>query len=124
MTRDTQLKEIRTSTNQAIQDAIDAGWDDTNYAFSSEDKKGSYIVGPWEYDDKVFLDPLFWQCLGVARGWGFFEHDIVTGGWRMVRDGLLHNPPQLANTEWLYNQHRFIDHLASGRDAESFFETL
>lgn len=97
-------------TNQAIQDAIDAGWDDTNYAFSSEDKKGSYIVGPWEYDDKVFLDPLFWQCLGKARGWGFAPYvNRIKGDFYPY---------------WQYQWHRFIDHLAAGRDTESFFETL
>lgn len=53
----------------------------------------------------VFLDPTFWQALGKARGW---RKDWPTEG----------------SPDWLFHWHRFIDHLAEGKDAESFFESL
>lgn len=56
---------------------------------------------------EIFLDPAFWRALAKARGWKEFA-----GGYE---DGCV---------EWLFNWHRFIDHLASGGDAESFFKEL
>jgi hypothetical protein len=56
----------------------------------------------------IFLDPLFWQALGKARGWQAPEsrnRDVLNG-------------------EWVDQWHRFIDHLAEGNDAESFFSRL
>lgn len=58
-----------------------------------------------ELKNRAFLDPQFWQCLGKARG------------WRVGQD----SDEQVAD-EWWYVWHRFIDHLASGCDAESFFK--
>lgn len=71
----------------------------------------------WHYEDRsafgveniiwdlnaCFLDPLFWQSLGKAMGWIY-----------------LSDTPEHWKKEW----HRFIDHLAEGKDAESFFESL
>jgi len=51
----------------------------------------------------VFLDPLFWQCLGKAMGWGKLISGIWIGDWRK---------------HW----HDFIDHLAEGKSAEQFFK--
>lgn len=57
----------------------------------------------------ALLDPLFWQALGRALGWNkdkMFEADGLTLiTWRR---------------EW----HKFIDHLAEGKDTESFFKEL
>jgi hypothetical protein len=55
-----------------------------------------------------FLDPLFWQALGKARGWTVCESGSI---WQGV-------------PKWRYWWHRFIDHLADGKDAESFFKSL
>jgi hypothetical protein len=41
-------------------------------------------------------DPTFWKALGKARSWQ------DTGAW-------------------LFHWHRFIDHIAFGKDVESFF---
>jgi hypothetical protein len=46
----------------------------------------------------AFVSPSFWKSLGRARGW---LPDVWRGHW-----------------------HRFIDHLADGNDAESFFRDL
>lgn len=56
---------------------------------------------------EYLLDPLFWQSLGKAMGWETqFDED------------------KGFNHQWQYEWHRFIDHLAEGKDAESFFESL
>ena len=56
--------------------------------------------------NEIFLEPLFWQSLGKAMGWRQDEDQ-----WGERAECVIH---------W----HRFIDHLAEGKDAESFFEGL
>jgi hypothetical protein len=56
---------------------------------------------------EIFLDPSFWQALGKAR---YYTKDTKEGS---IRSKL-----------WLQDWHRFIDHLAEGMDAESFFNSL
>lgn len=63
-----------------------------------------------EYPQLALLDPLFWQSLGKAMGWK--EKMYIEGkGERNVK-------------EWLEYWHNFIDHLAEGKDADSFFNEL
>lgn len=52
----------------------------------------------------VFMEALFWQCLGKTMGW---------------QDGLSGIKP-----DWYCFWHRFIDALAEGKSADSFFEEL
>lgn len=51
--------------------------------------------------EKTLLDPFFWQALGKAEGW------IA--------------PPK---GQAYFYQHRFITHLAEGKDVDSFFADL
>jgi len=60
--------------------------------------------------EQILLDPLFWQAFGKSRGWGTEPAATTPSGF----------PVQ----EWLMFWHRFIDHLAEGKDAESFFQSL
>lgn len=55
-----------------------------------------------------FLDPTFWQSLGKAMGWGHIHGEFC----------------DCPGFVWLEEWHRFIDHLAKGKDAESFFSNL
>lgn len=64
--------------------------------------------------NNYLLDPLFWSSLGKAMGWGVATIDGQE--LRVGRDGYIH--------VWQCEWHRFIDHLASGGDAESFFNEL
>lgn len=58
------------------------------------------------YQQSLFLDPLFWQALGKGLGWTWEgEHETGIPAWNRV---------------W----HSFIDHLAEGKDINSFFEEL
>ena len=59
--------------------------------------------------NETFLEPLFWQSLGKAMGWG--------SGKEFYEDGL-------TQKTWVREWHRLIDHLAEGGAAESFFEGL
>ena len=55
----------------------------------------------------IFLDPQFWQSLGKALGWATqFDED------------------KGFNYQWKDYWHKFIDHLADGKDIESFFKDL
>jgi hypothetical protein len=65
---------------------------------------------PWAYKFQILLDPDFWECLGQARHWG--------------SAGYYHREKGDFYPAWQYNWHRFIDHLAEGKDAESFFASL
>jgi hypothetical protein len=78
-------------------------------------EKGGYRYRSWKVNDlernegynalqlralsEHFHDPDFWKALATARKW----EDV---------------------NAWRFHWHRFIDHLADGRDAESFFAAL
>jgi len=75
-------------------------------------ESGSYIeILPFE---KILLDPFFWQALGKAREWPAF---LPYGGFDAFEE-------YMEITGWKAQWHRFIDHLAEGKDAESFFSAL
>ncbi len=67
---------------------------------------------------RVLLDPLFWQALGKAEGW---EKKTVKGQPCGIKDC---TGEHLKGTDWKEQWHRFIDHLAEGKTADSFFENL
>jgi hypothetical protein len=83
-----------TAIEHAIKEAQSAGYE-IDYPFAGSDVR--------DYARRItlrniaFNDPLFWQALGKARKW---------------------------DETWLKNWHHFIDHLAFGGDAESFFSSL
>lgn len=60
---------------------------------------------------ETLLDHLWWQALGKAIGHGKGQRVELGGGF-------------WTEDMWLKDWHRFIDHLAEGKDAESFFNEL
>jgi hypothetical protein len=95
---------------EAIQKAIEGGYE---FTFIGQ----FYDPGhPWRNREiainSIFDDPLFWQALGKAMGWR--EKSEV------ANDVTYRFEPAQWQLEW----HRFIDHLAEGKDAESFFKEL
>ena len=84
---------------QAIEKAIEGGWSPVDN-FNEPKELGEMLYA------EIFLDPLFWQSLGKAMGW---RQDEDQWGDR---------------AEWVSQWHRFIDHIADGGSAESFFENL
>ncbi len=93
---------------------------------SNEDKKeygSDRRIDTKNYYD-ILLDPLFWQALGKAEGW------VVTICWfcgkeceiAFSEDSDCCN--EKVSDEWEYRWHSFIDHLAAGKDINSFFDNL
>jgi hypothetical protein len=75
----------------------------------------------WIHYTQIFSDPLFWQALGKARGWGEYDsedtsHDCDALGCSSIE----HN----VENRWSHHWHRFIDHLIAGKDHDSFFAEL
>jgi hypothetical protein len=64
-----------------------------------------------------FLCPSFWQALGKARGWKMPEQMWMK---ELTPGGITEAP----NRPWVQMMISFIDHLAEGNDAESFFKEL
>lgn len=60
----------------------------------------------------LFLDPAFWSALGKARG------------WLEASDPCGRGPKCHECHEYMKYWHRFIDHLAEGKDVETFFQAL
>ena len=122
---------------QAIEKAIVGRWDDCGFISSSNFPNGwcavrvtlgGYVAiqrtrndgtpGRWSEigkQDKILLDPLFWQSLGKALGW---ENEsecplACCGGICPI------NIPM-----WQSQWHRFISHLSGGGTIGSFFENI
>ena len=93
-----------TYTSQAIQKAIQKAIE-TGYN------------PDWNTDEKHLLDPLFWQALGKALGWGdYAPYGLESESPAGYDDARLNS--------WRWHWHRFIDHLASGKDVDEFFKEL
>lgn len=70
----------------------------------------------------IFLDPKFWQALGKALGWKQKYTSMIRElRYDDVPPMRIHAPEY---DEWMFWWHRFIDHLAEDKDAESFFKEL
>lgn len=67
-----------------------------------------------ENANMVFLDPSFWQCLGKTM-----ERKGFPDGKKYKINGRI-----VERREWRKRWHRFVDTLAEGKSAESFFENL
>src|SRR6266446_10494025 len=90
----------RNNLQQAIRDGTEKGgyryrWWKVNDLEHNEGYNGLQLRALSEH----LHDPDFWKALATARKWGD------------------------ANA-WRFHWHRFIDHLADGKDAESFFAAL
>lgn len=97
---------------EVIKEAVASGWNNKYAHFYCPLSDGQ--------DDHAFIDPLFWQALGRARGWkGIVEYVIEE---KMEHESSLHIDS--AWEVWQYHQHRFIDALAEGRSVEEFFKEL
>lgn len=106
---------------QAIEKAIEGGWKHPFTglpAFRAPTEE--WLKENWRKYAHIFLDPLFWQSLGKAMGWKMVND---FSGEQCVRQH--GNCTDMdCNPEWKYMWHRFIDHLAEGKDAKSFFEKI
>lgn len=80
-----------------------------------------YYTTFFDKDSDILLDPLFWQALGEGLGWDDFVFDsdgtkATEYSYELSMNGIVKG--------WVYKQYDFIDHLAEGKDIESFFNEL
>ena len=73
--------------------------------YGKDDRESKFAI-------ELFLDPLFWQSLSLASGWAYPKE------WKGPRH------PERGKKYAMELRHRFIDHLAEGKTAEEYFETL
>ena len=98
---------------KAIQKAIEGGYERKNGSFSFPMKLNDEF-DIWEYDtNAILLDPLFWQSIfkktSCFHDGSMYRHEAKC---------------DIGMFEWQKEWHRFIDHLASGKDIDSFFDNL
>ncbi len=113
---------------QAIKKSIEGGYEPCEFTPYAEVKllrKGSHWSAQWLWCSnaegescgseltKIFIDPLFWQCLGKAMGWR--KRDSAWAAYNQFR---------CEGEEWKFYWHEFIWHLSKGKDHESFFTNL
>src|SRR5580698_8082121 len=114
-----------TYTEQAIHDARKGGYEiDKLKANPHAEIDGVNLIVEMEAKSKAFLlDPLFWQSLGKTLGWTgqveWWSFENVNGSDSPEHEETKHYDPQ-----WIWYWRCFIDYLAGGGDAESFFESL
>lgn len=100
-----------TGIELSIKKAIEGGWKPTMHVnYEDEQMVGglSAFISRY-YSERAFLDPLFWQALAKSEGWG---HNKECNKCGVPFNG------------WKGHWHRFIDHLAEGKDPNDFFNSL
>lgn len=116
-----EIKKVTTplsngmTIQEFIEKAIKGGWDDTEYAFvctPDGNSRLAWLVGNWEYDEKIFLDPKLWQAVGKVEGWS----ELKTPNRSPVG--------QYEAGSWFFHMHRLIDALAEGKTIEEYLATL
>lgn len=96
---------------KAIKKAIEGGFDAKNYPLNLDEK---YMH---DLNCIILLDPLFWQALGEVEGWNHQSSYCKHGNHKSCRS-------RVSCHCFCHKWHSFIDHLAEGKDANSFFEQL
>lgn len=100
---------------ETIQKAIEGGYpktkkEGTQYFIHYGEKQGNRLVWHCTPIEKILLNPLFWQALGRSMGWkNPTQEEAENYGTRV---------------NWHNHWVAFIDHLAEGKDTESFFKDL
>ena len=114
------------ATQQFISDAIKGGWKEGKYKacevtyvgyvklYIAEEPTVTEIFNEGMPLTNALLDPLAWQAVGKTRGWedpavNFGKNAKILGSFK---------------SEWLFNQHVFIDHLADGDSVEEALSTI
>lgn len=103
---------------QAIRKSIEGGWDASRMEWNGCEASITHDVYAI-----AFYDPEFWKCLGKAMGWGnstkSYYQSLGKGNGKPIYSGELYEV-----ASWLWNWHRFIDHLAEGKSVDDFFNEL
>jgi hypothetical protein len=95
---------------EVIKKAIEGGYDVSKFLVEGDGVKIWLALDCMGDFPEIAIDPSFWQSLSTALRWSENCSESLKRIW----------PEGIWQREW----HRFIDHLADGKSAESFFETL
>ncbi len=115
---------------QAIEKSIEGGWDN---AWRDEENDHLFMDEMVDEVNVFLLDPSFWQSLGKAMGWIELTCDgcntNTTIKYRKEHDGKGDGDYHYGcqghfRWTWLLHWHSLIDHLADGKDIESYFKEL
>ena len=102
-----------TYIEQAIKEAVDHGYEPNVERYPEMEGISPLQIAVAMQAD-VFIDPAFWKALGRKRGW---TTDDDFKYWQK-------SVAEWKEKYWKNFWHRFIDHLAADKDAESFFKEL
>ena len=102
-----------TYVEQAIKEAVDHGYQPNVERYPEMEGISPLQIAIAMQAD-VFIDPAFWKALGKKRGW---TTDDDFKYWQK-------SVAEWEDKYWKKFWHRFIDHLAEDKDAESFFKAL
>ena len=102
-----------TYIEQAIKEAVDHGYQPNVERYPEMEGISPLQIAVAMQAD-VFIDPAFWKALGKKRGW---TTDDDFKYWQK-------SVAEWEDKYWKKFWHRFIDHLAEDKDAESFFKAL
>src|SRR3990167_10059015 len=102
------------NTKRAIKLAVEGGYDEETFSVSHLNLRvANTEAGSIDMPlDCIFLDKNFWVALGKSLGWSHITAWNYESGHKIVDD------------KWWLEWHRFIDYLASDKDAESYFKEL
>jgi hypothetical protein len=131
------------NVEKAMKDALQNGWNGITAPAPSMFtwSEPSLEVGYKKICEmSPFIDPEFWRALGKARGWKEGEIKVCTGCGKSLEDGEISSWGKHTGKydgrkkngcdsdvwhhhhgQWGIEWHKFIDHLAEGKTAESFF---
>ncbi len=123
---------------KAIKIAIENGWKPLLAPFGGDDRVviDEEVIRVYEYFVEVdkfnlyqtLLDPLFWQALGKGLGWSIDPEYCTSGcGCAYPNGDGSHEFDCVWKRDmnwWGQYWHEFIDHLAEGKDINSFFNDL
>jgi len=110
----------------AITKAIEGGYKQSDPLLSHADKKireGALLINK----HIIILDPSFWQCLGKAMGWSEWKYCLTDKPTKDMMYGECEDMEDKTHKHqegWIFYWHSLIDHLASGKDIESFFNSM
>ena len=102
-----------TYIEQAIKEAVDHGYQPNVERYPEMEGISPLQIAIAMQAD-VFIDPASWKALGKKRGW---TTDDDFKYWQK-------SVAEWEDKYWKKFWHRFIDHLAEDKDAESFFKAL
>ncbi len=106
-----------TYTQQIIKKAIAGGYKGyENCEVYLGDDGNIYTFGEPLIEEKLFLDPKFWQALGKSLNWSNAKYTDE-------EKGLAKRIPVPEYT-WREQQHKFLDHIQENKDPESRFKIL